>query len=471
MQQQQAAIEELVASAAADCHAPGIGWAVVRGGQVVLQGSHGTLEDGTDRPWTTATRSRIASMTKSFTAAAVLVLRDEGALALDDPIAAHLPEVAHWNGPTSDAPAITVRHLLTMAAGMATDDPWGDRHLDADEATMAHLLAATATFAAIPGTRWEYSNLGYAVLGRLVARLTGSTLQTFVTERLLRPLGMDRTGWLPEGGDEAQGHRWVDDHWEPEVPLGDGGFAPMGGLWSTLDDLARWVGFWCDAFPPRDDPDGGPVRRDARREAQQVHRASPSSRQPATATTPERFAAGGYGMGLQVQHDLRFGHLCHHSGGLPGFGSNMRWLPDRGIGAVALANVTYAPMAPLSMRILEVLDDAGALPGPHGVDDSLVAPAAAALVGLLADWDDSRAADLFAANVALDEPFERRRRAAEWLGEELGPLRLATVKALTRTSAELTVAGDRGTRVMNMLLSPEVPPRVQAYWLRAETRP
>ena len=72
---------------------------------------------------------RIASMTKSFTAAAALILRDEGKLDLDAPIARYAPEFASLKGPTSDSPAITTRHLLSMQGGLATDDPWGDRHL------------------------------------------------------------------------------------------------------------------------------------------------------------------------------------------------------------------------------------------------------------------------------------------------------------------------------------------------------
>ena len=71
-------------------------------------------------------------MTKSFTAATILGLRDEGRLSLDDPIARHVPEVAGLHGPTADSPPITVRHLLTMSSGLGTDDPWGDRQQGLD---------------------------------------------------------------------------------------------------------------------------------------------------------------------------------------------------------------------------------------------------------------------------------------------------------------------------------------------------
>ena len=77
---------------------------------------------------------------------------------------------------------------------------------------------------------------------------------------------------------------------------------------------------------------------------------------------PERIDGGGYGFGHQVLHDDRFGTIVGHSGGLPGYGSNMRWLPGRRIGAVALANSTYAPMRLLTRRMLELLDDHGLVP-------------------------------------------------------------------------------------------------------------
>ena len=110
-----------------DRHIPGVAYGVVVGGELVHARGIGTLRVGEEAPPDADSVFRIASMTKSFTAATILGLRDEGRLALDDPIARHVPELAELRGPTADSPAITVRHLLTMSAGLATDDPWGDR--------------------------------------------------------------------------------------------------------------------------------------------------------------------------------------------------------------------------------------------------------------------------------------------------------------------------------------------------------
>lgn len=241
----------------------------------------------------------------------------------------------------------------------------------------------------------------------------------------------------------------------------------MGGLWSTLEDLGRWVAFLDDAFPPRDDADDGPLRRASRREMQQAQRAFPSELAEATETTPARLQAGGYGMGLRILHDLRFVHVAGHSGGLPGFGSHMRWLPGRRIGVVALGNVTYAPMAALCQMLLEALDDQGELPAPPRPSDELVRPFAERLTALLNDWDDGRATDLFADNVDLDDPLARRAAAARRLVDGTGELRLEELRPTSRTSATARLRGQGGEVRLELQLSPQEPPRLQWYEVKA----
>lgn len=420
--------------------------------------SHGGPAVGID------TVFRIASMTKSFTAAAVLLLRDEGRLALDDPIARHAPELAAIRPPTADSPAVTIRHLLTMSSGLSTDDPWADRHLDASPAEMDAIFATGAGFAVAPGTALEYSNLGYAMLGRIVERVTGGSVAQFVTDRLLAPLGMSHTSFalaaLPAGAALAVGYR---NDGGVEEPLADGGFGPMGGLWSTVADLARWVGFFCDAFPARDDADDAPLRRASRREMQQVHQA----RRPTLGFTGLdgflRLGAGGYGMGLQRLEHLDLGSTVTHSGGLPGFGSNMRWLPDRDFGVVALANRTYAPMAVLTLEVLELLSRADALPARHPTPTAAVAQAANALAALFSNWTTAAAADLFADNVLPDLAETERAAAAAKLVAATGPVTVASADAMSATEADAVLVGEAGEIHVSFQLSPQRPLRVQWY--------
>ena len=226
-----AALQATVDAAAAQCGCPSIAWGVVVDGALVA----GVR---TDRV------RRIASMTKSFTAAATLALRDEGVLSLDVPVSEYAPELTAVRGPAGSAD-VTLRHLLSMSSGLATDDPWADRHLHMSPTEFDRVVAAPV-FARRPGDGFEYSNLGYGMVGRVVERVTGVRVQQHVAERFLRPLGMVDTTWTePAAGRWDPPFRRQDGATvpDPQHPLGDGEIAPMGGLWTTVAELARWTSF------------------------------------------------------------------------------------------------------------------------------------------------------------------------------------------------------------------------------------
>ena len=140
---------------------PGVAYGVLVDGELIHARGIGTSRVGGDTTPTFDTIFRIASMTKSFTAATVLLLRDEGLLRLDDPVAAHVPEL-------EAGPPMTLRHLLTMSAGFPSDDPWGDRQQDLEQGLFAEFLKGGQSFAWMTGTQFEYSNLGYGILGRVI---------------------------------------------------------------------------------------------------------------------------------------------------------------------------------------------------------------------------------------------------------------------------------------------------------------
>ena len=412
---------------------------------------------------------RIASMTKSFTAATVLALCDDGLLHLDDPIASLAPEFAAIRHPAPDAPEITVRHLLSMTAGLATDDAWADRHLDFTDADLDNVYTRGATFAVKTGTEFEYSNLGYAMLGRIIHRVTGQRPQEVTSERVLRPLALLNTTWTPPTDTPwAPAFRVQDGVNLPEPPpLGDGGLAPMGGLWSNLNDLATWTNWLSEAFSGGGE-DATIVRRASRRQMQTTQTYRFLDHRPASGPEAASVAISeGYGFGLCVDHDDRHGLVIHHTGGLPGYGSNMRWLPARGLAIIALANVTYARMEALTMRLLDRLGDLGAIPDAPSPEWPELERAGRGLVELLNGWTDSRANKLFADNVELDESFERRAAAARRLVDLHGSLQYSAVRASWATSGVVVAQGTNGSTVeIDVELTPQVPPLVQLYATR-----
>jgi CubicO group peptidase (beta-lactamase class C family) len=448
--------------------APGVAYGVILGGALVHAGGLGTVTVGLDARPDERSVFRIASMTKSFTAAAILLLRDRGMIRLDEPVSTYVPEASALRGTTADAPAVTVRHLLSMQGGLPTDDPWGDRLQDLDPAGFDALLAGGQTMAWTPGTQYEYSNLGYAILGRLITNVTGTVFDAFIGDELLGPVGMSQTVWRLDEVDAAHrshGYVDVDGAWQEEPIQGHGAFAAMGGLFSTIADLARWVGGYAEAWPPRDEPNGHPLARASRREQQRPITTAGVALRPDHRGSL-RAVADGYCLGLVSTEDLELGRAVGHSGGYPGYGSHMRWHPSTGLGVVALANGRYARTEPAATDALAALIAGGAAPYRRPRPHAAVAAAVADVERLLASWDDALADRLFAPNVDLDEPLTRRRSAIEQLVATHGPLRRGgEIEASTPTGAEWTLAGDRGHVRADLLLNAEVPPRVQALGL------
>ena len=453
----RAALQNQSDTTARDERVASVVWGVVAGGQLVEHGSTGTLYD--DVPADERAVYRIASMTKSFTAAVVLALRDEGAWSLDDAVALHAPELATVVGPAG-SPPITLRHLLSMTSGLATDDAWADRHLDITADEIDVIYTAGPTFAHVANTAYEYSNLGYGMLGRAVQRITGNPVQQHITQRLLHPLGMHDTSWVqPEHDHWARPHRVQDGDvmrdW-PD-PIGDGEIAPMGGLWTNVTDLARWVLWLESANSTPHQPDAIGLSAASRREMQRMHTYI------GVTSVAGRSSPAGYGLGLNVRDDPTLGTVVAHAGGLPGYGSSMRWLAGRGVGAIALGNCTYAPMSVLTMQLLDTLHAHGAVPAPAATESPHWESAARRLVALLNAWNDLEAAALFADNVALDESFDRRRAVAQLLIQEHGHLRISELRPTATSKGAIDVQGSASPFVITMEQSPVAGGPVQFY--------
>jgi len=457
---------------------PGLAYGVVHDGRLIHSRGMGTLRVGEDAPPSASSVFRIASMTKSFTASTVLLLRDEGRLRLDDPIADHVPELAGIKLPTADSPPITIRHLLTMTAGFPTDDPWGDRQQGLDLREFSALLRGGLSFAWAPGTRFEYSNLGYGILGRLITNVAGQEYREVVRERLLDPLGMTSTGYLEsevEPARLARGYICRDGAFLEEPMDGYGALASMGGLFTTVEDLARWVGGFIDAEPARDDPERDhPLSRATRREMQRPMVPAGLRLTEASVEAMPEVETLAYGFGLFTVDDLRIGRVVGHGGGYPGFGSHMRWHPASGLGVVAVANARYAPASLLARDQLMELVLADAVPMRRTLPSTATRDARVAVEGLIEDWDDARAADLFAMNVELDEPIAARREFVERLHEHHGALRADEAEASeSQTPFHLAwwMRGERGRVRVEILLSPELPPRVQTFLVTSVPEP
>ena len=214
-------VDRLFTEHARKSHFPGFVYGVIADGQLVYSGGAGFSDVEKKMVASTTTVFRIASMSKSFTALAILKLRDEGKLRLDDAASLYIPEMKSIRYLTADAPVITIRHLLTHAAGFPEDNPWGDRQL-ADRDQELTDLVKKVSFSNPPGVAYEYSNLGFALLGRIITIVAGKPYQQYIRDVILKPLGMHDTYW--EYGEVppeklAHGYRLVDGNWKEESLL------------------------------------------------------------------------------------------------------------------------------------------------------------------------------------------------------------------------------------------------------------
>lgn len=460
---------------------PGLAYGIVVGGELVHAAGLGERHLGGPRP-DAGTVFRIASMTKSFTAAAIVALRDDGALNLDDLAEAYVPELRGWPLVSPDAARISIRHLLTMTAGFPTDDPWGDRQQGLPLEEFARFLAGGVSFNWVPGTRFEYSNLGYAILGRVITAVTGVAYPDYIRHRLLTPLGMTCTGYEAEEfqapgeqGGLARGYRRTPGGWS-EVPFDPAGaFAPMGGIFSCVRDLTRWVAGFTAAFPPGNNGEAHPVRAAARREMQLPQVLTGWAAALGFPGNGAFSSPATYGFGLFVDEHPALGRIVSHSGGYPGFGSNMAWHPATGTGVIALGNSTYAAMGPLAARLLETVVRQGE-PAAHGPAVALGSPgpwpetraAKDAVSDLLQSWDDAKAQRLFSPNVALDAPFGERRLRIALIRERIGDFADDPARSPefdTPAQCRWWLAGEGGVVQAQIQLNPERPPRVQSLVL------
>jgi CubicO group peptidase (beta-lactamase class C family) len=303
-------LRRLVAAAQAE-RIPSVAAAVVRNGEVVFSEAVGIAEPGRDA--TPDDQYRIGSISKTFCAAAVMQLRDEGALALDDPLTEYVPESAE--GPS-------IRRLLSHASGLERE-PKGEIWETLAPPTRDEFLARLGDVENVlePGCRFHYSNLGFALLDEVVRRVAGRPFEDHVDERILRPLGMERTTWRATAP-YAKGY-FVDPYDErllPESDMEPGATQSVGGLWSTVGDLARWAAFLAD-------PDPAVLKPETVEEMASVQvMADPGWK-------------SGYGLGLQL---LRDGERIYagHGGAMPGFLAGLAVArPDRA-GAAVLTNTS-----------------------------------------------------------------------------------------------------------------------------------
>ena len=225
---------------------PGAALLVIHSGEAVVRRGFGLAELETARAVTPATAFRLASISKQFTATAILLLAQDGVLAIDDPARRWLPELP------ASADAVSLRHLLSHTSGLLDYedlmDPADRRQVH--DADVLALLSREAGGYFAPGESYRYSNSGYALLALVVERAGGMRYADFLKERIFAPLGMrsvafeDGRGQVP---DRAFGYSFIDGGWQRTDQSTTSAVLGDGGIYASIDDLARWDAALYDA--------------------------------------------------------------------------------------------------------------------------------------------------------------------------------------------------------------------------------
>ena len=309
-------LHHLLATEQRKSRLPSVAAAIVRGGGIVWTDVIGTVDGRADgAPADTDTQYRMGSITKTFVAVAVLRLRDEGRLDLDDRFDDHVPG--------SRLGGATIAQLLSHGAGVQaeTNGPWWERTPGGGWEDLVNSPVGQRFRA---GRRFHYTNVGYAALGELLARAHGLDWFGVIKRDLLDPLGMTRTTTRPTGK-AARGlavHPFADQLLaEPEHDAG--AMAPAGQLWTTIEDLGRWAAF-------AGGETGGLLSPDTLAEMFEPHTLNDNPGQPWTAA---------HGLGWQVWNldGIRY---AGHGGSMPGFLAGLRVQVETGDGIVISSNTT-----------------------------------------------------------------------------------------------------------------------------------
>ncbi len=465
-------IDQICKDFAQKQHLPSMVYGLVINGQLIHSGQVGVINTQTQMMANNASVYRIASMTKSFAAVAILQLRDAGKLKLDDPVYLYIPELKGQKF-TNDSPDITIRHLLTHAAGFPEDDPWGDRQLGISDQTMLKMFKKGISFSNPPGTAYEYSNMGFAMLGYIIKKVSGQSYQTYINAHILKPLGMTNTYWdytkVPDN-QLAKGYRWLNEMWVEQPMLGDGAYGIMGGMLTTLEDFAKYTAFQLSARASNL-KESTVLKRSSLREMQQPWNISAFNLENKTAMGKPWPFVSAYAYGLRWVEDADHKIGIGHSGGLPGFGSNWKILPEYGIGFISFANRTYAPVSGLNVQILDTLVALAKLKPIKKQVSEILKQRQNELLKLLPTWQNAEASGIFAENFFLDYFVEPLQKEAEPIFAKAGKiLKINEIIPENNLRGSFVIEGENTNIEISFTLSPEKPALIQEYHIKEITK-
>ncbi len=348
-----------------------------------------------------STQFRIASMTKPFVAISLLQLRDSGKLDLNHKIKRYIP----WLN--QDWEQVTLEHALTMRSGFSVDDPWADRTLNQTNQEIEPCIhSALPVYKA--GEHFQYSNLGYMLLGKVVSEVSELSLAEYMTRNIFEPLSMHKTGFnFLEGLHSVKGYETHNSDagiFQESTQFNiDNDYAGFGGLCSTIEDLQKFIGFYLD-------DDNRKYLKvlsvQSRKEAQSFGWVKDLNDWSQEIRSP---LAESYGYGLR-NFAYNSEIFSGHAGGIPGFNSFMLWSRKHQVGIIALNNATAPNVWSLCLDWMKAYSLDSTLRTANIKVGHLVIRRGNQLLELIRQWDEKLVRSVFADNVFLDYNMAELKR-------------------------------------------------------------
>lgn len=377
-----APLPELVTEYGQKLQVPGLFVGVVFGPTLATQVGYGYADVEAKTPVDANTIFRVGSITKTFTAEAILKLRDERKVSLDDPAEKYLPELSQVRYPTAQSPRITIRHLLTHTSGLPRDGGFKADRTDRD-VTESEVLAPLKDLKLerTPGMEYAYSNYGFSLLGLIVARASNSSYRDYLRTAFFEPLELRSAGFDPvalpsehlaQSYQRGSGGAFVKDASYGHL----GASEADGGLYLSGYDLGHYLGFQLGMYP---EGAGGSAilsvgtRREARSPGG-ILELSGGGGGADGGSGIKMALVNGIGLGWHVARACDAVHVVHHHGFVDHHASDAAFLPEHGVGVVILANSAPTDLSELRGRVIELMLKSGVLPradagsgaGPRG---------------------------------------------------------------------------------------------------------
>lgn len=461
-----AVVEDMYRRFASERNIPGLAFGIVIHGKLVYANALGYSDAEKKIAATTRSVFRIASMSKSFTAMAILRLRDEGRLQLDDAAEKYIPELKFTKKLTEDSPPITIRNLLTHTAGFPEDNPWGDRQLERTDQEFIDFLKKGVSLSSVPGLNYEYSNMGFAMLGLIISRVSGIHYEDYIKTRIWKPLNMSNTYWEYADVPAAQlanGYRVENGNWVKQPILHKGAYGAMGGILTSIEDFAKYMALHIAAWPAGKE-DATVIKKSTLREMHLPGIVANINMQARDAKGNSCPSLQSYNDGLRYVKDCNGHEIIGHSGGLPGFGSNWNFLPQYGIGVVAFCNLTYAAPAQLNNYIADTIIAMLDLK-PYSVKTSaILEQRKLQLVKLLPDWHNAESCGIFAENFFSDYFIDSLRKESRHLFLKTGKITgVGEMMPENELRGSFMMKGEKADIKVSFTLSPESTPLIQEF--------